>query len=198
MTAVDYVLEGLEQWLEVERECGVRTLEVDRSLLVSPPPPKPTVETPPDAPPPAQTAPATSEAVAAAPAKAPVGKGACAATGRIDFAFLHDRPLDEGGREMMAKIITAMGRTFDTAPVIIEHPLPPARAYVVLGARALKKFFPEVKAEPGQWIKSGREQDVLVTYSPAFLLRFPTVTEVVQKMKKEMWANLKDLMRRLK
>ena len=28
--------DGLEQWLEVERECGVRTLEVDRSLIAAP------------------------------------------------------------------------------------------------------------------------------------------------------------------
>ena len=33
---VDYVLDGLERWLEVERECGARSLEVDRSLLVPP------------------------------------------------------------------------------------------------------------------------------------------------------------------
>jgi uracil-DNA glycosylase len=111
---------------------------------------------------------------------------------------LHDRPLDQAGEEMMGKIVFAMGKTPETAPVIIEHPVPNARAYVVLGARALKKFFPENKAEPGQWIKSALGKDVLVTYSPAFLLRFPVVTKSVQKMKHDMWLNLKDLARRLK
>ena len=35
MNVADYVLDGLERWLEVERECGTRALEVDRSLLTA-------------------------------------------------------------------------------------------------------------------------------------------------------------------
>lgn len=204
MTVLEYVVDGLEQWLEVERECGVKTIEADRSILAlfskpaaaeeagsvrrSPaqeqtPPPKP------------------AGAPAAAPSKPTRPENAVAqpqSSGQFDFVFLHDRPLEPNGQEMMAKIVAAMGKTPESAPVVINHPVPNARAYVVLGARALKKFFPEVKAEPGQWIKSSRGKDVLVTYSPAFLLRFPTVTESVQRMKQNMWVNLKDLSRRLK
>ena len=45
-------------------------------------------------------------------------------------------------------------------------------------------------------MKGGRGEDVLVTYSPAFILRFPTMTDAVMKMKRDMWTSLKDLMRR--
>lgn len=166
MDAVDYVLEGLEQWLEIERECGVRSLEVDRSLL----------------------APAE---VPAAPA-APVAPAAA-----YDFVFLHDKPLTPAGVEMMAKIVVAMGRTADTAPVIIAPPIPKARAYVVLGALALRKYFPGVRGEPGQWVKASNGSDLLITYSPAFILRFPTVTDAVKKMKRDMWSSLKGVMQRL-
>ena len=182
MEVLGYILDGLEQWLETERERGVRTLEVDRTLFVnSPNLPKPSK--PPTSPKPPEPS---------KPSKPPEPSKPSS----LDFVFLHDRPLDAAGQEMMSKIIAAMGRTPETAPIATETPVPVARAYVVLGARALRKFFPSVRAEPGQWIRSPRGKDVLVTYSPAFFLRFPTVTKAVQKMKQEMWANLKDLMRR--
>ena len=34
MTALDYILDGLEAALELERELGVRSVEIDRNLLV--------------------------------------------------------------------------------------------------------------------------------------------------------------------
>ena len=189
MEVLEYILDGLEKWLEVERERGVRTLEVDRSLL-TPAKPKPApAPLPPQSPPPSATPAATQ------PPEPP--RQSHGSSSSFDFVFLHDRPLDAAGQEMMAKIVAAMGKTPETAPVVTERPVPTARAYVVLGARALRKFFPAVKAEPGQWIRSPRGKDVLVTYSPAFFLRFPTVTKAVQTMKQEMWKNLKDLMRRL-
>ena len=192
MEVLGYILDGLEKWLEVERERGVRTLEVDRSLL-SPAKPKPVpAPVPPRPPPPA----ANPAATAATKPSEPPGT-THDPSGSFDFVFLHDRPLDAAGQDMMSKIVAAMGKTPETAPIVTERPVPTARAYVVLGARALRKFFPAVKAEPGQWIRSPRGKDVLVTYSPAFFLRFPTVTKAVQKMKQEMWTNLKDLMRRL-
>lgn len=181
MNVADYVLDGLERWLEVERECGTRALEVDRSLLT------------------------TQAAVAAAShegqakfqaATAPVGQ--VSSTGPVlDFAFLHDRPLAPAGIEMMAKIVTALGKTSDTAPVVVAPPIPNARAYVVLGALALKKYFPGLRGEPGQWVKSADGKDVLITYSPAFILRFPTVTDAVKKIKRDMWNSLKGVMKRV-
>ena len=184
MDVLNYVLEGLEQWLEVERECGVRTLEVDRSLLLPPSEPK-------------------SEPVASSDHVAPSVSGvsssgveSSASSTVLDFVFLHDSPLSPAGIEMMAKIVNAMGRTAETAPVVIAPPLPRARMYIVLGARALGKYFPGTKGEPGKWMKSAAGDDILVTYSPAFILRFPTVTDAVMKMKREMWASLKVVMQK--
>ena len=177
VNVVDYVLDGLEQWLEVERECGVRALEVDRSLLT------PTVG----------EGTKRAEETSAAKGASVVSRASGAV---LDFAFVHDKPLTPAGIEMMAKIVNAMGRTAETAPVIVAPPLPKARAYVVLGALALRKYFPGVKGEPGQWVKSPDGRDVLVTYSPAFILRFPTVTDAVVKMKRDMWSSLKGVMQR--
>ena len=189
MNAVEYVLDGLERWLEVERECGVRALEVDRSLLA-----------PPSAAAPAAPAPVAGERATvdnASPRQAASPPAASAgSSGAYDFVFLHDRPLTPAGVEMMAKIVAAMKRTADTAPVVVAPPLPAARAYIVLGALALRKYFPGVKGEPGQWVGTPDGKDVLVTYSPAFILRFPTVTDAVKKMKRDMWMSLKGVMQR--
>lgn len=174
-----YVLDGLEQWLEVERERGVRSIDVDRSLICETPKPSP-------------PRPSPLPSSATRPSQAPTA----ASVPTSSIVFLHDRPLTDAGREMMSKIVAAMGRTDATAPVVVEPPLPPARAYVVLGALALKKFFPGVKGEPGKWVKGPHGEDALVTYSPAFILRFPTMTDAVMKMKRDMWTSLKDLMRR--
>ena len=168
MNAVEYVLDGLEQWLEVERECGVRAFEVDR-LLLGPPTPS---------------------------AVAPAASASAGSSAECDFVFLHDKPLTPAGVEMMAKIVVAMGRTADTAPVVVAPPLPVARAYIVLGALALRKYFPGVRGEPGQWVSTPDGKDILITYSPAFILRFPTVTDAVKKMKRDMWTSLKGVMQR--
>ena len=97
---------------------------------------------------------------------------------------------------MMAKAIMALGKTDETAPIIIIPPLPKAKLYVVLGGLALRKFFPELRGEPGDWLKSARGENVLVTYSPEYILRFPEVTPAVRKIKEEMWRNLKSILKR--
>lgn len=194
VNVVDYVLDGLERWLEVERECGVRSLEVDRALLA------PTVGEGTKKTEGTNAANGAGVASRAGPAsrQAPTAPaGQASPTGAVlDFVFLHDKPLTPAGVKMMAKIVNAMGRTADTAPVIVAPPLPQARAYIVLGALALRKYFPGVKGEPGQWVKSPDGTDALITYSPAFILRFPTVTEAVDKMKHDMWNSLKGVMQR--
>ena len=98
---------------------------------------------------------------------------------------------------MIAKITSAMKRTSETAPVVVEAPPPPARVYVVLGSFALKKFFPELRGAPGQWLKSGAGADVLVSNSPEYILRFGTESAVVKKIKQDMWRSLKTVEQRL-
>ena len=203
MNALDYILDGLEAALELERELGVRVVECDRSLLsVS------ATRLPPN------VSRLSGEGLETRDVRRETRVGLetrderPAANNRTieqsngrtipDLAFLHDRPLSPAGIEMMAKIIGAMKRTAENSPIVVEPPMPRAKVLVVLGARALKKYFPEQKAEPGQWFRTPGGRDVLVTYSPEYILRFDTVTPAVQKLKQDMWRSLKAVVQRLK
>ena len=202
MTALDYILNGLEAELQLERELGVRFVECDRSVL-EPVAAElaPRVEVKASEPAGARSAPAAS------PHKAPLQSSASAAgieaeaaprgTGRrFDFVFLHEKPLSPKGAEMISKITAALKTSAEFAPVVDSAPLPEARIYVVLGALALRRWFPEIKAAPGMWVKTRSGCDVLVSYSPEYILRFGTVTPAVEKIKKDMWVSLKAVAQR--
>ena len=202
MNALDYILDGLEAALELERELGVRVVECDRSLLT------------PASRLPSNVSRLSGEGLETRDVRRETRAGLETrdarpaannrtieqSNGRIipDLAFLQDRPLSPAGIEMMAKIIGAMKRTAENSPIVVEPPMPRAKVLVVLGARALKKYFPEQKAEPGQWFRTPGGRDVLVTYSPEYILRFDTVTPAVQKLKQDMWRSLKAVVQRLK
>lgn len=202
MNALDYILDGLEAALKLERELGVRVVECDRSLLT------------PASRLPSNVSRLSGEGLETRDVRRETRVGLetrderPAANNRTieqsngrtipDLAFLHDRPLSPAGIEMMAKIIGAMKRTAENSPIVVEPPMPRAKVLVVLGARALKKYFPEQKAEPGQWFRTPGGRDVLVTYSPEYILRFDTVTPAVQKLKQDMWRSLKAVVQRLK
>lgn len=194
---VEYILDGLEKALELERELGVGTVEIDRALL------------------------ADDSARLTAGGNFGVGKinkpdkiDRVIGVDKVDrpaavnqtlkpttpqtllpLVFLHDRPLSPGGVEMMAKILTALGKA--DAPIVVVPPAPQAKVTVVLGGLALKKYFPGMKGEPGQWQKTPEGRDVLITYSPEYILRFGTVTLAVQKIKQDMWLSLKAVRQRL-
>ena len=194
---VEYILDGLEKALELERELGVGTVEIDRALL------------------------ADDSARLTAGGTFGVGRinkpdkiDRVAGVDKVDrpaavnqtlkpttpqtllpLVFLHDRPLSPGGVEMMAKILTALGKA--DAPIVVVPPAPQAKVTVVLGGLALKKYFPGMKGEPGQWQKTPEGRDVLITYSPEYSLRFGTVTLAVQKIKQDMWLSLKAVRQRL-
>ena len=98
---------------------------------------------------------------------------------------------------MMAKIVTAMHKTPESAPIVFNGERPPAKIYVVLGSEALKKWYPGMHGSPGQWLRGREGEDVLVTYSPEYILRFGTVTPALMKLKREMWTSLKGVMQRI-
>ena len=198
MTVLDYILDGLEAELAIERELGVRCVEFesDKAALLGTPqkaiaaPAKPAAPARQEAPAPRPVqALSASQVQRAAPA-------AAAGVPRLDFAFVHDRPFSPGGAEMVSKIVKALGKTPETAPVVLNRPFPQAKVYIVLGGLAMRKFFPEMKGAPGKWMKSKAGEDVLVTYSPEYILRFGEVTPAVQKMKEDMWRSLKTAMQR--
>ena len=191
MTALEYILDGLEAELALERELGVRVIECDRGLLAKP------------------AAGAAHGTNRTSGTSGTSGTSATGATGEVaratgegaggqilDFAFIHDRPLAPAESEMMGKIVAALGKTPETAPVVVAPPMPRAKAYVVLGGLALRKWFPGVNAAPGQWVPTALSPNVLVTYSPAYILRFGTVTPKVMQLKKDMWLSIKSVLRR--
>ena len=200
MSAVEYILDGLEAALELERELGVRSVEIDRGLL--------------GALAGGSACPQAEQRTRSGTDRAPSG----ARDNRVDsvdrvvdsgtqtpadsktqtiseLVFLHDRPLTPAGVEMMAKILNALGNP--DAPIVVAPPVPEAKVTVVLGGLALKKYFPGMKGEPGQWQKTPEGRDVLITYSPAYILRFGTVTPAVEKIKQDMWRSLKAVRQRL-
>lgn len=97
----------------------------------------------------------------------------------------------------MAKIVAALGLTREEVPIVSDVPIPKAKVYVVLGGLALKKFQPRLKGVPGQWLKSEKGADILVTYSPEYILRFKEVTNAVKQIKVEMWKSLKSVLQRI-
>ena len=181
MSAFDYILDGLVEALELERELGVRTVEIDRALLGNGVPENDRALNVPQVP--------------RAPQVSRVPQVPRAPQASHDLVFLHDRPLSPDGITMMSKILNALGKP-DT-PVVIAPPVPQAKVTVVLGGLALKKFFPGMKGEPGQWQKTTDGRDVLITYSPAYILRFGTITPAVEKIKQDMWRSLKAVKQRI-
>ena len=182
MTSLDAILDGLADALELDRELGTRVIEIDRALLKAPEtvaPAQPAV--------PAQPATPRREAMERDVAK-PQG---------VRIAFLHDQPLSPESVTMMAKIVAAMNETADSAPILFTGERPLAQATVVLGARALRKWFPGAVGAPGQWISPGGIKNVLVTYTPEYFLRRGLSPETVQKLKREMWNSLKQVIQRL-
>ena len=98
---------------------------------------------------------------------------------------------------MMAKIITALGFTADSAPIIVAPPIPKAKIVVVLGGKALMKYYPHLKAEPRPEMIQEPDHRVLVTYSPEYILRYKRIDESLVSIKKKMWKALKGVLKAL-
>lgn len=197
-----FVLDGLADYLELERELGVKTVEVDRALLTATHAPKAEAATPSRA----ASGAARDARPLAKPAEPPrVGDGASdgrpraetGAKGLLDFVFIADRPLSPKAVEMMAKIVPAMGKTAETAPVVVAPPIPRARFFVFLGRAALAKYMPGLRGEENRWLKSPKGKDVLLVKSPEEIVRFTTVTPALKRMKQEMWLALKTVTQRV-
>ena len=198
---MEYVLDGLEAELELERELGVRAVEIDRALLSHPPAAAPAdrAGVPPPAAPAGRAGVPPPAADIRQPATVPEPQPANHAplSTSLDFVFLHDRPLSPGGIEMMAKIVTAMKKTPESAPIVFNGERPAAKAYVLLGSGALRKWLPGVKGAPGEWVKDQAGNSYLVTYSPEFILRMGPPTPAVKEIKMKMWTSLKGVMQRV-
>ncbi|MBR4653595.1 MAG: hypothetical protein IKO72_09560 [Kiritimatiellae bacterium] len=193
------ILSAFEDALELERELGTRTVEIDRALLRMPPP-------------------AASASVSAPSApnglngvngpSAPNGvngsngvnglNGLNAVKGEkdepsADFAFLLECEPEGEVAELLPKMSAAIGY----GPDGVKINDPSARVLIVLGSDALRKWIPGVLARPGQWVQRG-DTPALVTASPTKTYRFlGHRPEKIRALKLRLWADLKAALARL-
>ena len=98
---------------------------------------------------------------------------------------------------MMAKLVTAMKKTPDAAPIVFTGEKPSAKIYVVLGTKALAKWYEGVSLVYGGWFKDVGSE-VLLVYSPEDIYRFGTnLSPAMIQKKREMWKSLQEAMRKV-
>ena len=187
MTAIEYILDGLEAELALERELGNRVFEIDRSLLVDLGSDRVGLGS--------DRVGIESGRVGIGSDRVGIGSGSDTNHQPPTLCFLHDRPLTEAGVDMMEKITSALKLGPSSAPVVDAPPMPKAKVYIILGSFALRKWFPGRNLSPGQHFRTDSGAEVFVTYSPNYILRYKVVTPALVKIKQSMWATIKQAAR---
>ena len=208
MDIYDQILENLE----LERELGTRTVEIDRALLLPPKPEsasaepaadksasKPETPTPqPAAISPQPAVPSPQPVVATPVASTPSVPSPAApnSSGGCDIAFLTGRPLSPAGAEAMAKTFAAMKRIKPDIQVALNESRK-SRVIVLLGSDALKKLLPTVRPVRGQWIQINGVP-AMMTFSPDYIFsHFQAGSPHERQAKSEMWEDIKSALARL-
>ena len=199
--AVDYILEGLADNLELERELGNFAVDFDREFLAKLPKERTCSRVARD------TMSSCSRVARDTMAEANQGdaKHCTASDSRArvapattqptcDYCFLHHAAVTGPGVEMMANVIKAMKTTPENAPIVFTGEKPKAKIYIVLGEKALAQWYDGVSLAYGGWFKDV-DSEVLLTYSPEFIYRFGVNLSAAMKAKKwEMWKSLQEAM----
>ena len=195
MDIYDQILENLE----LERELGTRTVEIDRALLL---PPQPQSETPPPQPATISPQPATPspQPVVAAPvASAPSAPSPAvpASSESCDIAFLTGKPLSPAGMEAMTKTIAAMKRIKPDLRIALNESRK-ARVTILLGSEAAKKHLPpSMRPVRGLWLTHDGTQ-TLMTFSPDYIFsHFQAGSPRERQAKVDMWRDIKSALARL-
>ena len=197
MSNVNEILTAFEEALELERELGTRTVEIDRALLRCSPE--------------AMAAPArgasdsreNSGSSATSGSRASSGSSmprlpetvndSSAADARADIAFL----LEGEPQGPVAELLPKMSEAIGYGPDGVKINDPSARVLIVLGSDAMAKWLPGVKARPGQWVQRG-ETPALVTASPTKTYRFFGHDPAkIRALKLRLWADLKAALAKL-
>jgi hypothetical protein len=204
MDIFDQILENLE----LERELGTRTVEIDRALLVPPtvekapkaePAPKAAVPNPPAPVPQTETrkvqVPQTTQAPQSSPQAADSAPAAPKPSGPLcDIAFFTGRPLSPVGTEAMEKIFAAI-RKIKADAVICLNEERKAKVYVLLGSDALKQRYPTAKAVRGGWVDGA---PAMMTFSPDFIFsHFQEGSPRMRDAKMDMWNDIKSAVARI-
>lgn len=204
MDIYDLILENLE----LERELGTRTVEIDRALLVPPKAEEPihasesvatTQKVKDEARPGAvQVAevpvkPAAGQADGVEPR--PAGKGeACADV--CDIAFFTGRPLSERGMDAMRKTFAAMRKIRPEISIRLNERCR-SKVIILLGSDALLKRQPTARPVRGAWIAIDGIPSIM-TYSPDFIFgHFQENSPRMNKAKLDMWNDVKSAVARL-
>ena len=178
MDIFDQILENLE----LERELGTRTVDIDRALIV---PPKPAPPHPESAPQPRQ-APAV-ECMASMPAESENG---------CDIALFTGQPLSAAGLEAMRKTFVAIKRVKADVNACINEECY-AKVIVLLGSDALKNRMPQIRPVRGKWIELDGVPAIM-TFSPDFILtHFQDGSASMNAAKRQMWDDIKSAIARL-
>ena len=183
MTARDYILCTLEAELALERELGLRVLELEHPELLR--------REAAMAPAPTAQAEGAATAMAVPPAKLSAKpKMDTAPEALPELLFLHNGDLSLEANAIVGKIAAALGVK---AAVATKPPLPDSKRYVVLGQEALGRFFPGVRASLGSFLPERR--NVYFTHSPELFVRYGTDNPLVRDKKQQMWNGIKGLMK---
>ena len=214
MDILDQILENLE----LERDLGTRTVEIDRALLVPPSAepetplatPKPVSASQPQSnvadhvpqktvsasaipPPPVarqNSVPASSMHPPALPAQ-PVAPQC-----NVDIAFFTGRELSAKGLEAMEKIFGAIKKIKPNVSICMNEETK-ARVCVLLGAEALRKYLPTARPLRGAWV-SVQGMPAIMTFSPDYIFsHFQEGSPNMNKAKTEMWNDIKLAVARL-
>ena len=180
MDIFDQILENLE----LERELGTRTVEIDRALLV---PPKPI---------PVQPAPAAAE-----PSAPPPPRASAAPAAALDMAFVSGGRLSPAGMEMMEKIIAAVKKLRSGVAVGIVDAaggVAGAKVALLLGSEASRTFNSGTsRIVRGRWITVD-DVPALPTFSPDYILsHFDAGSAGMNAAKRELWGAVKLALARL-
>ena len=176
------ILEGLERALELERELGTRIVEIDRSLLVFPPPgAAPAAAGPAPAEPRPPAPPVQSVASAPTPpagGRAPQGSGGGAPASDLVVVAASPAELQGAAGELLLKMLGAIGRDLGSAPVEVAGrdlaqrvAARSPKIVVMLGREACRALLPGQRIGKGEWVRFGNAVAAAIP-SPAFMLRF--------------------------
>ena len=172
MTVRDYILGGVEAELALQRMLGVRVIDVDVAALKKAPELRAAAETP-------EAEPAAAE------------RRAARSVGAAKLVFVHHQELSPKAEEIVRKITGAL--KLETR-IATERPLPEAKAYIVLGSEASKKFFPGEHASPGSYLTD--HVNAYVTYSPELFIRMGIDSPEIVQRKRAMWNGIKGVVQR--
>lgn len=220
MDIYDQILENLE----LERELGTRTVEIDRALLVPPEcekPPSPGVPaTPGDAatgnaatgtPPasvqaepmlrkgsatPIPVASPKAQSVPVAPSAVQSAPAAPGEAAECDIAFFTGRPLSDAGAEAMRRTFAAIDKIRPGVRLLMNERCR-ARVIVMLGSDAMRKRLPTARPVRGAWLTVGGIP-AITTFSPDFIFtHFQPDSPHMNEAKREMWNDIKSAVARI-